>query len=74
MTGGGRKNKFLISQLKKLNKDLKVSLIDDYGFNGDLIESQMFAYIGVRSIKKLILSTPYTTGVRKSVTGGSIYK
>ena len=72
-TGGGRKNKFLISQLKQLNKGLKISIIDDYGFDGDLIEAQMFAYIGVRSYKKLILSTPYTTGVKKSVTGGNIY-
>ena len=34
----------------------------------------MFAYIGVRSVKKLILSSPYTTGVRKSLTGGKLYK
>ena len=72
-TGGGRKNKFLISQLKLLNKNLKISIIDDYDYNGDLIEAQMFAYIGVRSLKRLILSTPSTTGVKKKVTGGSIY-
>ena len=72
-TGGGRKNKYLISQLKQLNNGLKISLIDDYGLNGDLIESQMFAYIGVRSLKKLILSTPNTTGVKKNITGGKLY-
>ena len=72
-TGGGRKNKYLISQLKQLNNGLKISLIDDYGLNGDLIESQMFAYIGVRSLKKLILSTPNTTGVKKNITGGNLY-
>ncbi len=72
-TGGGRKNKFLISYFKKINLGLKISIIDDYGYNGDLIEAQMFAYIGVRSIKKLILSTPDTTGVNKSVTGGILY-
>ena len=72
-TGGGRKNKFLISQLKLLNKNLKVSMIDDYNYNGDLIEAQMFAYIGVRSLKRLILSTPNTTGVKKKLTGGNIY-
>ena len=73
-TGGGRKNKYLISQLRKLKNELKISIIDDYGFNGDLIESQMFAYISIRSLKKLILSTPYTTGVNKSITGGNLYK
>ena len=41
--------------------------------NGDLIESQMFAFIGVRSIKRLNLSTPKTTGVKKSISGGNVY-
>ena len=72
-TGGGRKNKYLISQIKKLNLQLRISLIDDYGLNGDLIESQMFGYIGIRSLKKLILSTPNTTGVKKNITGGNLY-
>ena len=51
----------------------EISLIDDYGLNGDLIESQMFGYIGIRSLKKLILSTPNTTGVKKNITGGNLY-
>ena len=34
----------------------------------------MFAYIGVRSIKKLILSSKSTTGVKKSISGGKLYK
>ncbi len=72
-TGGGRKNKYLISQIRKFNHQLKISLIDDYGLNGDLIESQMFGYIGIRSLKKLILSTPNTTGVKKDITGGNLY-
>jgi len=73
-TGGGRKNKYLLETLKKINKNLKISVIDDYNLDGDLIESQMFAYIGVRSIKKLILSSRNTTGVKKSITGGKFYK
>ena len=59
---------------KNIRKDIKFSIIDEYKFNGDLIEAQMFAYIGVRSVKKLILSSPYTTGVTKSLTGGKLYK
>lgn len=72
-TGGGRKNKFLMSQFKNLNQSFKISLIDDYHFDGDLLEAQMFAYLGARSLKKLKISTPYTTGVKKSLTGGSLY-
>tara|TARA_Y100001970_G_C14214681_1_gene848948 strand:+ start:1185 stop:2282 length:1098 start_codon:yes stop_codon:yes gene_type:complete len=73
-TGGGRKNKYLISTLRELRNNLKISLIDDYKLDGDLIESQMFAYIGVRSQKKLTLSTPLTTGVKKYLSGGNLFK
>lgn len=72
-TGGGRKNKYILNSLRKLRKDIKFSIIDDYKLNGDLIEAQMFAYIGVRSIKKLILSSQTTTGVKKSISGGKLY-
>ena len=72
-TGGGRKNKFLISQFKYLNQNYKISIIDNYGFDGDLLEAQMFAYIGVRSLKNLSLSSPHTTRVKKNVTGGNVY-
>ena len=58
----------------RAEKDIKFSIIDDYKFNGDLLEAQMFAYIGVRSIKKLILSSKSTTGVKKSISGGKLYK
>ena len=73
-TGGGRKNKYILKSLRNLRKNIKFSLIDDYKFNGDLLEAQMFAYIGVRSIKKLILSSQSTTGVKKSISGGKLYK
>ena len=74
LTGGGRKNKYILNSLKNLRKDIQFSIIDDYKFNGDLLEAQMFAYIGVRSIKKLILSSKSTTGVKKSISGGKLYK
>jgi len=73
ITGGGRKNNFLMKTIaNKLNK-IKIINIDKLGYNGDLLEAQMFAYLAVRSFKKLPLSTPYTTGVNKSVTGGNLY-
>ncbi len=73
-TGGGRENKYLLNSLKNLRKNIKISKIDDYKFNGDLIEAQMFAYIGVRCIKNLILSSKTTTGVKKSISGGKLFK
>ena len=38
-----------------------------------MLEAQMFGYLAVRSIKKLPLSLPSTTGVKKPKTGGIMY-
>ena len=74
-TGGGRKNKFIISELKKklMVKKIETKDIDILGLNGDMIESQMFGYLAVRSVKKLPLSLPSTTGVSKPMSGGILH-
>ena len=72
LCGGGRKNKFLVSRIKSWNKDIK--LVDDYGIDGDFIESQAFAYLAIRSYLKLPISFPETTGCTKPCTGGAIVK
>ena len=69
VSGGGRKNKFLIKILeKKVNK--KISMIEDLNLNGDFIESQAFAYLAIRKILNLPISYPETTGCKKPSTGG----
>ena len=72
--GGGRKNKKLIYDLKNYlnDKDVKLQNIDDYGFDGDFIESQSFAYLAIRSFLGLPLSFPSTTGCKTPTTGGVI--
>ena len=72
LCGGGRKNKFLVDVIKSYNKDVK--LIDDYGIDGDFVESQAFAYLAIRSYLNLPISFPKTTGVKKPCTGGVIVK
>ena len=72
LCGGGRKNKFLVNIIKNFNKNIK--LIDDYGIDGDFIESQAFGYLAVRSYLKLPISFPETTGCKKPTTGGVIIK
>ena len=69
--GGGRKNKFLF---KRISKKLKYSfqLIDNFGIDGDFIESQAFAYLAIRSYLKLPISFPETTGCLRPCTGGAI--
>ena len=76
LTGGGRKNIFIFKNLKKLliNKNIKVINIDKLNLNGDMLESQAFAYIAVRSYLKLPISIPTTTGVKKPLSGGKLYK
>ena len=66
---------FIFNKIKERIKNLniKVSKIDSYGLDGDMIESQMFGYIAVRSIKKLPLSLPTTTGVVKPTSGGRLF-
>jgi len=73
ITGGGRKNKFLIKSIREKMK-VPVLLIDEYGLDGDFIESQAFAYLAIRSYLKLPISFPETTGVRKPCAGGMICK
>ncbi len=72
LCGGGRKNKFLIDCLKRHNISLK--FVDEYGIDGDFIESQAFAYLGIRSYLRLPISFPKTTGVNKPCLGGDIIK
>ena len=71
--GGGRKNNFL---MKSIQKKIKVELlnIDDFGINGDFVESQAFAYLAIRSFLNLPISFNKTTGCDKPVVGGKMAK
>jgi anhydro-N-acetylmuramic acid kinase len=75
--GGGRKNKFLIKNIKEYLGDVKnitLDFIDTYGYDGDFVESNAFGYLAVRSILKLPLTFPSTTRCIKPTTGGKIVK
>ena len=72
LTGGGRKNEFIVNELKKIlkSKKIKVKIIEQFNYNGDLLEAQAFGYLAIRSLRKLTISSPTTTGVKKPVSGG----
>ena len=80
LCGGGRKNKFLVKRVKKISKYLdapystNIKLIDDYGIDGDFIESQAFGYLAIRSYLGLPITFPNTTGCKKPTTGGVFIK
>ena len=73
--GGGRKNKVLI---KKINDNLPSNIylknIDEYKINGDFVESQAFAFLAIRSVLKLPISFPNTTGCKDPCVGGQLIK
>ena len=72
VSGGGRKNSFLIERLEKKTNS-EITLIDEMGIDGDFIESQAFAYLAVRSFLKLPISFPETTGCSEPCSGGKIF-
>ena len=72
--GGGRKNKYLIEILKKNLNIKELVSIDEYGHDGDFIESEAFAYLAIRSYLDLPISFPNTTRCKEASTGGVIVK
>ena len=75
ISGGGRKNNSLVNQIK-LNSNKKLSFFnsEDFGLNGDFIESQAFGYLAIRSILSLPISFPKTTGCSAPCSGGEVVK
>ena len=73
IVGGGQYNTFLVKNIKK-NFNFKVFTSDEIGLNGDMIEAELMAFLAVRSLKKLPLTFPKTTGVQEATSGGCFYK
>lgn len=71
VTGGGRHNPALMAALKA-ELGVPVDPVESVGWDGDVLEAQAFAYLAVRSLAKLPLSVPRTTGVPRPMTGGRL--
>ncbi len=72
LCGGGRKNKYLFDLIK--NSQNEVKSIDEFGIDGDFVESQAFAFLAIRSLLSLPISFPETTGCKNPISGGEIIK
>ncbi len=73
LCGGGRKNEFLINKMRdKFKHSINLKMIDDYKIDGDFVESQAFAFLAIRSLIKLPISYPNTTGCKVPTVGGEI--
>jgi anhydro-N-acetylmuramic acid kinase len=73
VAGGGRHNRLILAGLRE-QLDQPVLTAEDVGWDGDALEAQAFAYLAVRSIRGLPLTFPGTTGVRKPLTGGRLFR
>ncbi len=73
LCGGGAKNPVTLNALRNYLPDCTIKTADDMGWSTTYMEAELFAWLAVRSMKKLPLSIPETTGVAKPVTGGEIF-
>lgn len=67
--GGGRHNVVLMAWLTDV-LSVPVDSVETVGWDGDALEAQAFAYLAVRSQRRLPLTFPTTTRVPKPMTGG----
>ncbi|HEX7007736.1 MAG TPA: anhydro-N-acetylmuramic acid kinase [Alphaproteobacteria bacterium] len=72
-TGGGRRNPVLMAALSRAF-GWEVMPVEAVDWDGDALEAQAFAYLAVRSILKLPLSLPTTTGVPRPTGGGRLHQ
>jgi anhydro-N-acetylmuramic acid kinase len=68
--GGGRKNAAIMQSLRHLLVDVEPA--ETFGFNGDSMEAEAWAYLAVRVLNGFPLTFPGTTGVTRPTLGGVV--
>ncbi len=71
VAGGGRHNPTMLAMIAE-RTGLVPEPSDTLGWNGDAMEAEGFAYMAVRTLKRLPISFPGTTGVPRPMCGGVI--
>ena len=69
LTGGGRRNKFFVRQLKDRLPDLVILSIDELGINGDNVEAASYAVMGEACLRSESLGAERSGAERQPVTG-----
>ncbi|MEA1979594.1 MAG: anhydro-N-acetylmuramic acid kinase, partial [candidate division Zixibacteria bacterium] len=67
LTGGGRKNKFLIDRIEINLKGIKVEPIEKIGLCGDSIEAVSYAIMGEASIRSEPMKTVFIKGKKQKI-------
>jgi 1,6-anhydro-N-acetylmuramate kinase len=71
LAGRGAPNQDLVDALRGMVAE-PVFLAQEMGWSADHLEAEAFAYLAVRSLRRLPLSFPGTTGVKQPTTGGRL--
>lgn len=71
VSGGGAKNPVIMAGLKRVF-EATPQTASSLGWDDDFIEANAFAYLAVRSLKKLPISFPGTTCIAAPLTGGEV--
>lgn len=71
--GGGRRNFAMMDEMKKWISGVEIKSAEEIGLNGDTIEAEAFAFLGIRSFLGLPISFPNTTGAILPTCGGVFY-
>jgi anhydro-N-acetylmuramic acid kinase len=71
VSGGGRHNPTMMKMLESRAKAEAVSA-DTFGWRGDAVEAECFAFLAVRVARGLPISFPTTTGAPRPLPGGRI--
>jgi anhydro-N-acetylmuramic acid kinase len=69
--GGGRLNRTMMVMTAGI-LGAQVVPAEDFGFDGDAMEAEAWAYLAVRSLRGLPITYPMTTGVPSPMTGGRL--
>lgn len=69
--GGGRHNQAIMAALR-LRLGVPVEPVEAVGWDGDALEAQCFGFLAARSLMKLPLSFPGTTGTPHPMKGGRL--
>lgn len=73
LSGGGARNPTLVMEIRS-RTGARVELAGAFGWAEEFIEAQAFAYLAIRSLRRLPLSFPDTTGVPRPMTGGVLMR
>lgn len=73
VVGGGVNNTNLINKLKILFGKI-ICTSEDIGFSSQSVEAELMAYLAIRSLYKLPITFPKTTGVKSPIDGGILHK